>query len=245
MTVEVAEVFSMAAHKQLVHRILRAYPSFLARAFLRGRFLILNVNILNLLKLVLQDRKRVLDIGCGYGLLGCYLGAQDQGLRYFGCDLDAHRIALAGRAAQALGLGNVRFAVQDVRELRLEDQFDAIILVDCLHHLDDRSKRELLATCRQHLTSDGVLILKEVSRRPWPKMAYTWVLDVLVTRGFEMWYWSETQFARELMSLGFDTKVYPITDWLPYPHVLYRCSKISRFFSTGQSAEPMTDVTQA
>ena len=228
MTVEVGsgtEVFSMAAHKQLARRILRAYPSFLARAFLRGRFLILNVNILNLLKLVLQDRKRVLDIGCGYGLLGCYLGAQDSELSYFGCDMDAHRIAMANRAAQSLGLKNVHFAVKDVRELQLDEQFDAIILVDCLHHLDDRSKRELLATCRQHLSSDGVLILKEVSRQPWLKMAYTWVLDVLVTRGFEMWYWSESRFTRELANAGYDTKIYPITDWLPYPHVLYRCSK--------------------
>lgn len=239
------EVFSMATHKRLVRRIVRAYPSFLARAFLRGRFLILNVNILNLVKLVLLGRKRVLDIGCGFGLLGCYLGAQDSGLSYLGCDVDAHRIEMATRAAQALGLGNVRFALQDVRQLRLDEQFDAIVLVDCLHHIDDRSKRELVKTCRQHLAPDGLLILKEVSRYPWLKMAYTWVLDVLVTRGFQMWYWTETRFVRELMSAGYDTQVYPITDWLPYPHVLYRCSKSQAFTKAVQSAEPTTGVTEA
>ena len=71
-----------------------------------------------------------------------------------------------------------------------------------------------------HLAPDGVLIIKDVTRRPWWKMAFTWILDVLMTRGVDMWYWSPAQF-REVIDGRFGMETYPIHDWLPYPHIVY------------------------
>lgn len=70
-----------------------------------------------------------------------------------------------------------------------------------------------------------MLIVKEVTTRPFLKMGYTWVLDVLVTRGFRMWYWNEAQSADQLERAGYRAEILPINDWLPYPHVLYYCQK--------------------
>jgi hypothetical protein len=55
-------------------------------------------------------------------------------------------------------------------------------------------------------------------------MAFTWLLDVLMTRGFDMWYWDRRQF-RQAVDPSFALETYPISDWLPYPHVVYLFSK--------------------
>ncbi|MEZ5422190.1 MAG: hypothetical protein R2682_03725 [Pyrinomonadaceae bacterium] len=44
-----------------------------------------------------------------------------------------------------------------------------------------------------------------------------------MTKSFEMWYWSEDRFYKELGSHFANIEMYPITDWLPYPHVIYLC----------------------
>ena len=66
----------------------------------------------------------------------------------------------------------------------MEGEFDAVLMMDLLHHIPDDSKRQLLDAVLRRLAPDGVLIIKDVTRRPWWKMAFTWVFDVLMTRGF-------------------------------------------------------------
>jgi 2-polyprenyl-3-methyl-5-hydroxy-6-metoxy-1,4-benzoquinol methylase len=218
----------MGAHKALVRRIIRAYPSAIARAYSHVRFEIINCNILALLSLSLAGRRSVLDIGCGFGLLGCYLASRHPELRYTGLDLDSGRIHMAQQAASSLGLGNATFSADDARNLQYRGQFEAVLLVDCLHHIPDDAKLSLLALAKDLLVPGGVLILKEVTTRPWPKLFFTWVLDVLVTRGLDMWYWDEARFTRALAEAGFSPEIYPIKDWLPYPHVLYLCKQAER-----------------
>ena len=98
-------------------------------------------------------------------------------------------------------------------------------MVDLLHHIDDDAKATLLEICSSHLAPDGRLIIKDVTTRPFLKIAFTWALDVVMTKSFEMWYWSEDRFYRELGRHFANIEMYPITDWLPYPHVIYLCEK--------------------
>ena len=49
----------------------------------------------------------VLDIGCGFGLLGWYLAETRPGLEYYGADVDARKIAVA-RAAFEIGRASCR-----------------------------------------------------------------------------------------------------------------------------------------
>lgn len=51
-------------------------------------------------------------------------------------------------------------------------------------------------------------------------MGFTWLLDVLMTRSFDMWYW-DPQTYRDAVDPAFDVETYPISDWLPYPHIVY------------------------
>jgi hypothetical protein len=94
-----------------------------------------------------------------------------------------------------------------------------------MHHIDDEAMRSLVESCVAHLTPNGRLIIKDVNTRPFLKIAFTWLLDVLVTRGFEMWYRSEQEF-RQLLGKHFKRiDTFPISDWLPYPHILYLAEK--------------------
>ena len=209
----------------LFSRIINTYDSLLVRLYCKARFTIININILHILALCLRGKTKVLDVGCGFGLFGCYFCALNPEISYSGYDMNPRRIEMAQKAAAKLGLTNAKFYCGDVRELCLNDNYDAIMMLDVMHHIDDSSKRTLIQTCTEHLTQDGRLIIKDVTTRPLFKIAFTWFLDVVITRGFEMWYWGESRF-HELLAEHFNrVDTFPISDWLPYPHIVYLCEK--------------------
>lgn len=216
-----SSVAELPDYRRLLRRIIAAYDSLLVRAYCVIRFQIINLNMLHVLSLCLREKRRVLEIGCGFGLFGCYFAAKDNRVEWTGLDLDAGRIDMARKASERLGITNTRFAVADAREhLKLNERFDAIVMMDLLHHIPDEAKRQLLHTVLDRLAPDGVLIIKDVTRRPWWKMAFTWILDVLMTRSFDMWYWNPDEF-RKVIDGRFGMETYPIHDWLPYPHIVY------------------------
>lgn len=210
-----------ADYRQLLASIIDVYEPRVIRAYSRARFMIININILHMLALCLHGKHRVLDIGCGFGLFGCYFAMLRPDLEYVGVDIDARRIDMARGAADRLGLKNAQFRQQDARELEIDGTFDAVMTIDLLHHINDVAKHRLVQTCVDHLAPDGRMIIKDVTSKPGHQIAFTWALDVLMTRGFDMWYWNEARMAAMLGELFEQTYTFPIADWLPYPHVLY------------------------
>ncbi len=226
-SVKTENVSSLNAHpynyKKFLSKIVDVYDSAVIRTYCKARFTIININILQMLALCLRGKRRILDVGCGFGLFGCYFSAMYPEITYCGYDLDAGRIEQAKRAAAKLGLTNVSFHCGDARDLEITDEYDAVMMVDLLHHIDDAAKQNLIEICASHLAVDGRLIIKDVTTHPFPKIAFTWALDVLMTRGFEMWFRDEN-FYYELFGKHFNrVEMYPIVDWLPYPHVIYLC----------------------
>jgi cyclopropane fatty-acyl-phospholipid synthase-like methyltransferase len=195
------------------------------RAYCVVRFQIINLNMLHVLSLCLRGHRRVLEIGCGFGLFGCYFAARDTRVAWRGLDLNAGRIDMARRAARRLELDNAQFEVGDARDiLALDGQYDAVLMMDLLHHIPDDSKRQLLHAVLKSLAPGGSLIVKDVTRDPSWKLFFTWVLDVAMTMGFEMWYWSPGQL-RQAVPPEFEIESYPLNDLLPYPHIVYVVSR--------------------
>lgn len=209
-------------HKKLLTQTINAYGSSrLIRAYCKVRFSIININILEVLALCLRDKRRVLEVGCGFGLFGCYFSALFPEIEYCGMDINSGRIEAAKEAASQLGLQNATFRCADARELHLDDYYDAILIIDLLHHIDDQSKRALLATCARRLSDGGRLIIKDINTRPFWRLVFTWALDVGMTRGLDMWYWDEKAFYAALREHFNNIGAFPIADWLPYPHIVY------------------------
>ena len=70
------------------------------------------------------------------------------------------------------------------------------------------------------------MVVKDVTTHPFPKIAFTWALDVLMTHGFEMWFRNEKNYYGLFGKYFNQVEMYPIVDWLPYPHVIYLCENV-------------------
>ncbi len=216
---------SPSDHKRFLSNIVDAYDSSIIRAYCKVRFTIININILEILGHCLRGKRKILDVGCGFGLFGCYFAAKDPEISYTGIDLNANRIETARRSATRLGLNNAAFYRGDARDLSIDDEYDAVLMVDLLHHVDDKAKSRLMETCFSHLARDGRLVIKDITTHPFHKIAFTWALDVLVTGSVDMWYRDEKSFY-EMLGRHFENiERHEITDWLPYPHVIFVCEK--------------------
>jgi SAM-dependent methyltransferase len=205
--------------------IIRAYDSLIVRLYCLLRFRIIRGRFLEEISQFLPAEGNVFEVGCGFGLFGLYFARASPGLVIRGVDVDERRILLAQRARRRLGLGNVAFAVGDALTVRLPDGLDACYVLDLLHHLPRDAARSLIAHVYEQLRPGGVFIVKDVDTRPRYKMAFTWLLDVLMTRGERPQYWSVADMTDALRMPGFDLIRYAMVDVLPYPHELYVCTK--------------------
>jgi SAM-dependent methyltransferase len=119
----------------------------------------------------LAGQERILDLGCGQGLLAAWLqaagdlhrtGVWPEGwpspprpIRYLGIDQSTAAIA---RARSALPPAE-RFRVGDIRTLPLEDA-DAVVLIDVLHYLPHADQERVLGRAIQCLRPGGLLLLR-------------------------------------------------------------------------------------
>jgi cyclopropane fatty-acyl-phospholipid synthase-like methyltransferase len=102
-----------------------------------------------------RDGMRLLDIGCGTGIL---LDDIPQRVDYVGYDINPDYIE---RARRKYG-HRARFHCTSVNDADLpEVDFDAAVAIGILHHLDDQESERLVASARRCLKQDGFLVLAE------------------------------------------------------------------------------------
>jgi 2-polyprenyl-6-hydroxyphenyl methylase/3-demethylubiquinone-9 3-methyltransferase len=206
--------------------IIRAYDDLVVRAYCWGRFWILRQRFLDEIGQYLPSHGRVLDLGCGFGLFSLYYAALAPGREIEGVDLNARRIAMARAAASRLGLGNVRYAVADVMEFRGGRAFDAVYMLDIVHHIRPEAVRPLLEQVAKCLPAGGRLLIKDVDRTPAYKRWFTLALDKAMDPRAPVRYWSGDALAALLHEVGFRVYRHLMIDILPYPHILYVCERL-------------------
>jgi SAM-dependent methyltransferase len=113
----------------------------------------------------------VLDLGCGAGKILSYLPA----LRYTGVDLSPRAIASAQKHFGA----KARFVCADVFEFLRQDagQYDLVMAIGLLHHLDDGAVKALFLELKDHMSSKGRLITMDGCREGDPSFVERWLLD--------------------------------------------------------------------
>jgi 2-polyprenyl-3-methyl-5-hydroxy-6-metoxy-1,4-benzoquinol methylase len=204
-----------------IARIIRAYDDRVVQAYCWGRFWILRQRFLDEIGQYLPQRGRVLDIGCGFGLFSLYYASVAPGLALRGLDRNPRRIAMAQRAAARLGLGNVTYEVADARDWRADGDYDAVYMLDIVHHVDEESVRPLLAELLKAVRPGGRLLIKDVDTRPAYKRWFTHALDRLMDPWTPVRYWAADELQALLSELGFRVYRHLLVDYLPYPHILY------------------------
>jgi len=177
----------------------------------------------DLLESVLPREGRILDFGCGYGMLSNLLALRSPRREVVGIDLNRDRIGVAARSVAERK--NVRFHLGDVETLDPEP-FDAVVMTDVLHHIDDPQVEILLKKVRQCLRNEGILAVQDVGRRPFWKFCLTYTIDALLNPTRGLWYRSVPRLEELLKAAAIrPEKVIPVDKNLPLADVLLLCRK--------------------
>jgi trans-aconitate methyltransferase len=107
---------------------------------------------------------RLLDAGCGDGLLSMALAKRHPDWSVLGVDLRDGMLEGARARARGRGIGNVRFEAADLTKPLPESGFDTVVALECLHEIPD--DRAALAAMAGALRSGGMLAL-QVPDRDW------------------------------------------------------------------------------
>ena len=164
---------------------------------------------------------RILDLGCGYGILANFLALSSTTREIIGVDTDAKKIKNAEK-----GILNVSFRVADATKMKVKD-FDAIILHDVLHHLDSYDDQEqLINDCKDMLKKDGVLLIVEVDNKPFWKLILGRITDFIMYSGSPVYYRYKNEMIKLLEKYFLKSNI--AVDYLrnnPFPQVVYICKK--------------------
>lgn len=107
---------------------------------------------------LLGDRKRILDIGCGYGYLSYFLHYRNEERSITGFDYDEDKIAVAANGYDKTE--QLNFESGDVRTQDFSNS-DAIFFNDVLHYLKREDQFEVLDRAAKQLNPGGLLIVRD------------------------------------------------------------------------------------
>jgi uncharacterized protein (DUF2062 family)/trans-aconitate methyltransferase len=167
----------------------------------------------------------VVDLGCGYGIALCFAAFGDNSRRLVGCDLDAHRIAVA---RQALGTMNADVTIADIRDFELPPAA-LILILDVLQYLPTAEQPALLKRCCSALAPDGVLVFRVPDRERGLRSAIAMTFERLIFAfggdGFRPRMLSIAEYRGALENAGMQLEERHFQNRLPLAHVLFVARK--------------------
>ncbi|MGH7514226.1 MAG: class I SAM-dependent methyltransferase [Gemmatimonadales bacterium] len=111
--------------------------------------------------------RRILDAGCGPGVFTMELAKRHPQAEVLGIDIDKIAIDRAEMIAAKAGIRNCRFSTGDVTALGFREQFDLVVSVDNLEHIQDDVTA--LRNLNNALAPGGLLVLHTPGYyRRWP-----------------------------------------------------------------------------
>ena len=133
-------------------------------------------------KLRLEPGMKVLDIGCGWGGLGLYLGA-NYDVEVLGVTLSEEQLAVAQRRVREMGLEDrVRFSLTDFRDVH--GPFDRIVSVGMFEHVGSPLFLQYFQDIERLLTDGGVALVHSIGRRSPPGTTNGWIRKYIFPGGY-------------------------------------------------------------
>ena len=141
---------------------------------------------------------RVLDVGCGAGLLLGTLAATGRIAGGLGFDSSAPAISMAGDMAARLPPDHgLSFRCLDATEPWPDGAFDLISLVDVMHHVPPAAQRGVFATAAARTGPGQWFLYKDMARRPHWRATANRLHDLAVAR-----QWIHYAALRDILAWG-------------------------------------------
>lgn len=185
---------------------------------------------------LIPERSRILDLGCGQGLLAAWLRAADamcsagtwptdwpsapKATTYRGIELMPKDV----RRASVLISEGVQVEQGDIRTAAF-GQADVVVILDVLHYMDSPAQDDVLRRVRAALSTRGTLLLRIGNAAGgWPFRLSNWV-DVMAAaaRGHglvKLYCRTLDQWRQALQLLGFNVTSVPMSQGTPFDNVL-------------------------
>lgn len=176
-----------------------------------------------MLEKLVPQRGKIMDLGCGDGLLTNFLALKSTQRELIGVDKNLERLKMADK-----GLPSTSFLAADVLKQEVP-VCDTILMVHLLHHLPSFVDQEvILKRSQSKLKKGGQLIVVEINQKPFLKYLLTWIVDILVFPIlFEgklidgrIYYRKSEEWKTVLEKLGFNVKIIPAHQGKPFSHVI-------------------------
>ncbi len=167
---------------------------------------------------------RILEIGCGHGLLSLLLALTSPAREVQGIDVDEDKLG-AARAGAVRGDLRATFAAASGGALP-EGPWDGIAIVDVLYLLDAAAQRRLLASCAGRLAPGGALVVKEMAPTPRWKAAWNNAQEVAavkllhITEGSQLTFLPPAELVAAMAGAGLDVREGRLDRGYPHPHHL-------------------------
>ncbi len=178
---------------------------------------------------------RILDIGCGQGLLASWLLSArrmyEQGqwpaewpeppvASVHGIELMSSDVA---RARQALG-DAAQFTVGDMCKVDF-GKVDAVVILDVLHYVNYAAQDDVLRRVRDALSPNGRLLLRVGDANGGWRFRCSLYVDHIVTfvrghRNARLYCRSLAEWEAALRQLGFSVKAMPMYEGTPFANIL-------------------------
>ena len=172
---------------------------------------------------LLPGSGKILDFGCGYGMLSNLLTLKQPKRIVVGVDLSRRRIRIAKRSVK--DRSNISFYCSDIKDLE-KGQYDAVVMTDVLHHINDAKVVSLFRLITSFLSDNGSIIILEVGKAPLWKFRFTRVIDQLLNPLDSLHYRSMSELRHLLGNVSVKIEnVMPLHKGLPLPDFVYLCKK--------------------
>lgn len=127
----------------------------------------LRIRLRRVLPLTRGPHRRILDAGSGVGVFTMELAKEHPDAEVVGVELEECLVERGNLIARRAGLENCRFVRGDVTDLPMEEEFDLVVSVDNLEHVEDDVGA--LRNLRAALVPGGTLVLHTPGYyRRWP-----------------------------------------------------------------------------
>lgn len=178
------------------------------------------------LEKLIPTQGKVVDLGCGEGILANFLAISSDRRKVIGFEIDKKRVAIANR-----DIPNTQFQQADITKLEIPD-CDVITMFHVLHHLQSHKQQEdVLRKCFKTLKKNGKLLIVDVEIKPSLKYWICWLFDYFfVPWVFEGRFYTKAYFRNSkdwkklLEEIGFSCKIIPADAGRPFSNVILDCT---------------------